>query len=331
MRRDRDVVDPVAFGQRLTLNNSEACNRIGRWASMTAASIGEGAADVLEYVPADLGGMTATGLPEFRRFLESTDGQNLIEAKTHLNDARKKARDQESVSRAMTELFMTFHNTEVVAAVQRMARFGARLYTMSFALLEGAAVFTDWQRWAAELHKQAHLMPRPVQDFVHSPETDEALLSAAVACYQAQVQEHQAGRPAEREHLSDEECGGNVVQEHDDDDVPAQPPAVSLFGGSRAPPLKKGNATKSEPFFAGGRKRSDTTAVPLVSGRRTTWSKRTRDVAGAAAEPRLTAAARAQIVNRIGLGVGDVFSFHHEIAHLFEIENVQPRVGSRGP
>ncbi|CAE8656805.1 unnamed protein product, partial [Polarella glacialis] len=209
-RSDKDMVDPRRIAERLDHSKCEAMNRLGRWISVMASSITEGATFIGKYIP-ELEDVQfkKTGLSSLRSFFDSEAGQTLAQACNRLHVSAGDARSSASVKKALVP-FCDFlaRSEEYTSACARTAMFSAKAYLLSMNLLDGFALFDSRQRWADELENQVRLMPKKMRGFIQDPEDDGKLLRASFACHLAQV--IQADKTAKRRDLSDDESSAQA-------------------------------------------------------------------------------------------------------------------------
>lgn len=294
-KRDRDLVDYKQMPGRMSHLNSECYNRLGKWLSMTSASLQEGSTWALKYGGPDK--LHLTGLPGLLDFLQGEDGQKLIAAVEHLNDSNKAARSSDSVKEAVQALFSAFGDPEehkLADSAARLQMFAKKMYDLSAALNEGFAFMHDRGRAADELQNQVQTMPAAVRRFVQDPSSDTALLGAAGSCYMEQIMQSQ-DKKQQRSSLEEEDdfyfedAAWAAEEEADADDLFAGRPKPGSVKGF----LGRGDSGRgsSADRLGAGQKRAASAAQderPAAKAPRSLFAKEKEGATPKAAAPEQT-------------------------------------------
>ena len=237
LSNDLEVLSPAQFGPQLTHLNCEAANRLGNFLSMLGAAI-ETAQGLLQMQHNE---PEKSGMEQLRAVFDEDNG-TLLHAAQLLNLSNKREASPQELQNAILQVFTYMSNDAWVKPWQRLAKFSSHLYNFAMLALQGHALMTNRSHWSAELAQQLETMPTSMRKFIQDPANDEALLQAALDCYQQQIQGAGGVGPTP-DIFGDAEDDADAPEEEDEimqDDVfndskPARA-ADSLFGGKNRSP-----------------------------------------------------------------------------------------------
>ncbi|CAE7041405.1 unnamed protein product [Symbiodinium sp. CCMP2456] len=267
LSNDMEVLSPAQFGPQLTHLNCEGANRLGNFMSMLAAAIetGHGLLQMQHNEP------EKSGMEQLRAVFDEDDG-TLLQAAQLLNLSNKQEASPQELQNAILQVFTYMANDACVKPWQRLAKFSSHLYNFAMLALQGHALMTNRPHWSAELAMQLEAMPASMRKFIQDPANDEALLQAALDCYQQQIQGAGGVGPMPDVFGDADDCADAPEEEDQEmqDDVfndskPARA-AESLFGGKNKSPAA-GAAVRDRPSVSAAPFAASLVAAPKITAK----------------------------------------------------------------
>ncbi len=144
-RSDADLVDLDWLASRLSHQNCEINNRLGRGFSFLSACINMQGKFSKAY-SADR--IEKTGLPHFFQYFLEAKGKKLLEATHHIDLGCNQSWTSGSLVEAFTKLFKFLQSDDLVKECKRLHQFSAHLFSATANILQAKAMMRNRRRWA---------------------------------------------------------------------------------------------------------------------------------------------------------------------------------------